>query len=649
MAIRLVGITLLIVLLHAQVGAQCGACEALTDRIENGDFESGNTGFTSSLNYVTFFPFVCTLCPENSYAIGNNATLFHSGFSGTDHTNPPTGDFFIANAPGLPGAAIWCQNASVLPNTLYTFTFWARDIANNNNPHPLAVLRPSFNGVVMADSLLAQGDWSSLSLTWFSDSLDQVEICIIDFQSQTGGNDFGLDDISMTACEPIVLSQAAFAGNDTTLCSRDVLTLGITPAAGYSYIWNDGSALSSPQISNPAFSVNNTSGIPMEYLLTVTRDSAGVGCVSADTVALVVLPMNEFDLGDDITICAGDSVELSAGTWDSQLWTTGETEAHIIAPIGEYAATVFTGLCSETDTIRILPFPMPETGLSDSILHCHTESLFVNAAVDGTWIHNAVEFENPIVIETSGTYYFHYSANSCEATDTVEVLLFDLWTADLGTDTTLCEGTTAMLSASHPGSWNTGFFGIELPVSAPGIYAVEIANGPCLTSDTIGVVGLEYPTVVLGADTTFCEDFPLMLDAFNENASYVWSTGDTTSSIFSSGSGLYSVEVSNACGNATDDIAITNYPCSWQLFIPTCFTPNDDTFNEGWKVSGYNIRSLNIHIYNRLGDAIFRGNDIEQAWIPSPGVGDDVYTYRIEVTPYDGPKEVRTGAIYLVR
>ncbi|MFM7233442.1 MAG: hypothetical protein ACKOZM_02550, partial [Flavobacteriales bacterium] len=341
--------TLVLSILAFESIAQCGACETYVNRVVNGDFENGNSGFSSSLNYVTFFPFICTLCPENNYAIGNNATLFHSGFTGNDHTNPPTGDFFIANAPGQSGVSVWCQSVEVSPQTTYTFTFWARDVANNNNPHPLAVLRPSFNGIVASDSLLAQGGWSSLSVEWFSDNSTSLDLCIIDFQSQTGGNDFGLDDISLTACEPIVLSQPAFAGNDTTLCSRDVMTLGTTPTAGYTYSWTISSALSSTSIANPQFVVNNTTGIPQEFELIVTRDSSGVGCTASDTIAVVVLPMNELNLGEDIVLCSGDSISINCGIWDSVVWSNGAISNEIIVTSGEYSVEVFSGVCSESD------------------------------------------------------------------------------------------------------------------------------------------------------------------------------------------------------------------------------------------------------------------------------------------------------------
>jgi len=546
--------------------------------------------------------------------------------------------------------ASWCQSIQVLPQTTYTFTFWARDIANNNNAHPLAVLRPSFNGVVSADSLLAEGGWNSLSVTWFSDSLNMLDVCIIDFQSQTGGNDFGLDDISLTACEPIILSQPAFAGNDTTICSNHEISLGITPLEGYAYSWSSGGELSSDQVANPLFQATNTSGFPIEYQLAVTRDSADVGCMAIDSITLVVLSMNSLDLGSDNVVCPGDSVYIDCGVgWDSILWSNNSTANGFMAAVGTYSVSVFIGICSETDSLQVLEYGMPATGLPSLIEHCNTETLFLESAVPGIWIVENGTSENPINIELSGTYYFSYSDSTCESADTINVELFDYWQANLATDTVLCEGTQAILSAAHAGTWNSGIFGVSLPIDSPGIYSIEVVNGPCVDSDTIVVSEWLLPQIQLGLDTTFCEDYPIVLNAFSEEATYWWSTGDTVPSISTTGSGLYSVEVRNLCGSATDEILITNYPCNWQLFIPSCFTPNDDSFNEGWKVSGYNIDAIQLTIYNRLGDAIFHTTQMDEAWKPSNFVGDDVYNYRIEITPYQGSKEVRTGRIYLVR
>ena len=630
--------------------AQCGSCESLTDRIENGSFENGNTGFTSSLDYVTFFPFLCTLCPENSYAIGNNAALFHNGFSGNDHTNPPTGDFFIANAPGVAGTAVWCQTIDVLPQTTYTFTFWARDIANNTNPHPLAVLQPSFNGVLAGDSLIAEGGWNSLSVTWFSDTVNTLNVCIIDYQSETGGNDFGLDDISLTACEPIQLSQDAFAGNDTTICSRDLLSLGVIPINGYDYTWDSADNISSASIGNPIFQYDNTSGIPQSFDLSVTRDSANVGCIQSDSIHIVVLSMNPLSLGSDLSVCPNDSVLISCGNgWDSVVWSTSENSSEIWVGSGEHGVTVYSGSCSESDTIVVQPIDMPDTSLPTTFDHCNTEPLILEASVVGTWSGEGTTSDNPITISQSGTYYFNYTANNCSAIDTVTVTLFNLQEANLSADTTLCSGTTATLFADFTGNWNTGTISNQIIIDTPGLYAIEIANGPCITADSIVVAGLYPPVVNLGQDTVYCEDFPVELNAFNAGATYVWSTGDTTATIVAGTSGNYHVEATNVCGTTSDEILIETYACSWQLYVPSCFTPNEDTFNEGWSVSGYNIESIHLTVYNRFGDAVFHTTELGDTWYPSVAVGDDVYNYRIEITPFEGQREVRTGVIYLIR
>ncbi len=190
---RLILILWMMTLAGTQAWAQCGQCQFPVQLVTNGNFSSGNTGFSTSLNLGSGF--FCPLCPEGTYAIGANAIFFHSDFLGTDHTNPPTGSFFIANgAGGLATSEVWCQTITVQPQTDYTFTFWGRDVTNNSNPHPLALLHASFNGEWIGDSLICSGGWQSHTVQWNSQSLTSVEICIVNTQSQGGGNDFGLDE-----------------------------------------------------------------------------------------------------------------------------------------------------------------------------------------------------------------------------------------------------------------------------------------------------------------------------------------------------------------------------------------------------------------------------------------------------------------------
>lgn len=648
---RLGILSLLLVAFTNSFNSQCPPCMKLQNRILNGDFESGNVGFSSSLDYVTFFPFICTLCPENSYAIGNNAALFHSGFTGNDHTNPPTGDFFIANAPGSAASVVWCQTLSVFPQTEYTLTFWARDVADNPNPHPLAILIPSFNGIESSDTLVAEGGWSSLTTTWNSGNNTFLELCIINIQTETGGNDFGLDDLSLTACEPITLSQPAFAGIDASLCSNTPLQIGITPIEGYTYNWNAPDGLSADDISNPEVLIENNGDSIYHVSYIVERDSANVGCLASDTIHLSILPIHEVFIGNDTAICASDELALTIPSlWDQVLWSNGSTDQSTAFGIGTHNVIVTEGQCTKSDEIVISALAIEPTGIPDSIAHCATSPLLLEAPMEGTWNWNGNSSSNPIEVETSDTYFFDYISNSCAITDTVTVALFDLQYALLSPDTLLCEGSTLVLQSAAPGTWSTGTYGATLYTNLPGTYSISIVNGPCLTSDTITVSLINLPVVSLGNDTTFCEDDPVLLDASApQHISYLWSTGDTTAAITSAGSGVYSVAASNACGTATDEIVIDNFPCSWQIYVPSCFTPNEDTFNEAWFATGYNINSMQVWIYNRFGDAIFYSPDGTESWKPGTAIGDDTYNYRIRAVTFQGEEVVKTGVIYLVR
>ena len=77
------------------------------------------------------------------------------------------------------------------------------------------------------------------------------------------------------------------------------------------------------------------------------------------------------------------------------------------------------------------------------------------------------------------------------------------------------------------------------------------------TSDTATatVVVLPTPIVDLGPDTALCHP-PLLLDATNNSANYLWSDGSTSSSLLIQNSSTYSVNVSNAGCTTSDSINI---------------------------------------------------------------------------------------------
>jgi hypothetical protein len=163
----------------------------------NGDFEAGNTLFTSLYNYVAPTG-NGVLYPEGSYTVTTNPTNVHNLFSSFgDHTTG-TGNMLVANGNAVPDTVVWqgqlAQNLVV--GQEYEFTFWAA------SAYPVSPAQLSFHigsqQVGLLVLLSSTGQWIS-STTRFVAQGTQPIIDIRDDNSALSGNDFVLDDISLNA------------------------------------------------------------------------------------------------------------------------------------------------------------------------------------------------------------------------------------------------------------------------------------------------------------------------------------------------------------------------------------------------------------------------------------------------------------------
>lgn len=158
--------------------------------VVNGDFEDGNTGFTSDYIYSS------NLIPEGNYYVGSNPQNYHPAFHGSDHTSG-TGMFMIVNGSGTPNTRVWSETVTVLPNCYYAFSTWVCSVSNDGSP--LARLQFSINGSQLGDVFVAPSalnHWEKFYQIWYSGNSTQAVITILNQNTNLNGNDFGLDDIS---------------------------------------------------------------------------------------------------------------------------------------------------------------------------------------------------------------------------------------------------------------------------------------------------------------------------------------------------------------------------------------------------------------------------------------------------------------------
>lgn len=101
---------------------------------------------------------------------------------------------------------------------------------------------------------------------------------------------------------------------------------------------------------------------------------------------------------------------------------------------------------------------------------------------------------------------------------------------------------------------------------------------------------------------------------------YIWSTGETSQDIDVSPEveTVYSVTVTDENGcMATDSVTVTvrQPQCNAEdIFIPNAFTPNGDGENEIFIPRSNFIETMELVVYNRWGQEVFRSNDPSVGW-----------------------------------
>ncbi len=260
-----------------------------TELVTNGDFSSGNSGFTNAYGYTTA---ANGLLPEGLYAVGSDPNYFHNNFWGRDHTTN-SGNFLIVNGIGSAGVVVWQETVTVLPNTEYYFSAWAISL---NSVAPYANLQFNVNGSLVGTTapLAARAannnppyNWQRFYGNWNSGASTSAVIQIVDLQTALGGNDFGLDDVSFGTLSPIPFSIAPIVNPNATMCSGSTMYLKANIMGGrapitYSWSGPNGftSALKDPVIPNVSVAY---SGL---YSLSVT-DGYGCDPVTSTTNAII--------------------------------------------------------------------------------------------------------------------------------------------------------------------------------------------------------------------------------------------------------------------------------------------------------------------------------------------------------------------------
>jgi gliding motility-associated-like protein len=398
------------------------------------------------------------------------------------------------------------------------------------------------------------------------------------------------------------------AGQDQVVCDGEQVILTASGASVYN--WNNSV-------------VNNVPFLPSLGSMTYTVTGTDLnGCTSTDNLIISVNPIPSVSAGDDVIICEGQQVILSASGASTYTWSDNILNGVVFTPnSGVYSYTV-TGTnsfgCTSVDNLQLTVNDTPTALFQFNGLGC---------------VPYTVELES---ISSGGNCFW-----------------------ELSNGETL-SGCSVVTTLSNPGCYD-----VSLTVENNGCSASFTQNN-ALCAEDLPIAEFSY---LPGQITTL--DTEVEFSNYSQGANtYVWDFGDGNfSSDFnpshefpSENAGEYQVILIATSAAGCVDTAITIISISEELifYVPNAFTPDEDSYNPVFLpvfTSGFDPQDYHLTIFNRWGEIVFESYDAEIGWNGTYGVGsekqicqDGIYTWLIQykLLKNDASAEV-VGHVNLLR
>lgn len=376
-------------------------------------------------------------------------------------------------------------------------------------------------------------------------------------------------------------------GEDTSICLNDSLELNAFNS-GNDIDWSTGETVSSVTI--------NTTGIYSVHVIDTN------GCEAEDEILIIVIDTLNIYLGNDTSLCVGDSLVLSSGIPGANYyqWNTGDSSSAInIKESGIYIVEV--NKCGiDNDTINIIFNSPTILDLRNDTSVCG--SYMISPGIyDVNYYWSTGDTSEYLLVDTTGTYFLNIlDSNGCKSMDSIFIIVYSIPFADAGPNDTIYYGEPVILM----GTTNASYF-----------YWIDSIDN--LLSESL--------------DNSLIP---------NQTNYYVFNVID-----------------SNGCYNSdTVTIYILH---QLKYFIPNSFSPNNDGFNDKFDITGSGMLSAEIYIYSRLGEMVYSANVLYDntyekidSWdgINNNGkILPDTYAYHIKILTTDNKQVDIKGNLLLTK
>jgi gliding motility-associated-like protein len=394
-------------------------------------------------------------------------------------------------------------------------------------------------------------------------------------------------------------------------------------AAGSEYQWSNNNTsigLASNGSGNimPFQGINNTSQA-ITATITVFATNAQQCRSAAQQFSVVINPMPQLSVGNDVTVCKGSTSTLTASGAQNYQWSPsiGLSCSNCATPVATVTDSItyqVTGTnvygCEKTEAVKVNVIPNIEMLVSpnDTLCAGFQVQLFARGAERYEWspsagLNNAF-IASPVATPTVSTRYrvIGHSTGSCFS--------------------------------------DTGYVFIQV-APVPGVNAGPDIEGQ--TGSTVNLAATAQGNVT----------------SWSWSPSAGLSCNDCPNPVLTiSGNTTYELTVKNRYGcTAKDSLRVITFCKSSQVFVPNAFTPDGDGVNDMLMVRGEGIFVKSFRIFNRWGNLVFEKlnfapNDPTYGWngkVKGIAAAPDVFVYIAEVTCDNGTVYFHKGNTTLLK
>ncbi|MFN8292217.1 MAG: gliding motility-associated C-terminal domain-containing protein [Chitinophagales bacterium] len=386
-----------------------------------------------------------------------------------------------------------------------------------------------------------------------------------------------------------------------------------------------------------------------------------------------------------VAFCDGGSVNLSTdSTFQTYIWTNAGSQQTInVTQSGTYhVTTTDVNNCEGlSNDIVVTVYSLPVVNLvqlRDQQCYNVADGSIVVDASNGAPVYNFVWGNGASGSSLSQLLPNTYDVtvtdnNQCTGTQSFTIQPAPVFTASIDSvkHVTCFNGSDGRLTATGVGGtpgyqylWNNNAQTASIQRLKAGNYAVTVFDSRNCVATAQTTVTEPDEIVALPPDTTIIKvgkKQKLLVEVTPSSSNYVYewrpqrglSCYDCNDPIASPIQSIdYTFIVRDANGCADTLLIPFTVLADKTIYIPNFFSPDGDGNNEFWCLFADAVQSIDLKVFNRLGEMVFATNDLKQCWdgyYRGEKVDAGLYVYVVRFSFIDETWTQREGSVFVYR